>query len=251
MINQILTAVIGAIVGFSSGLFGIGGSLIATPLLRTIVDLAPLLALASPLPAVIPSAISGSFVYARQGLIDTNVLRITLICGAPAVAVGSYVTRFVDGTVLMVLTGAFLLLVGGTFIIRGWLLRTDVVHIYQPTPLRVAGIGIVAGFFAGLLAVGGGIVFVPAFVRLLRMPLKQALATSLICVGCFAIPGTIIHAWLGHIDWMTTLILAIMVIPFSNIGARLAVKLRNQTLERTYGVFLMVFAVWFIFSQIT
>ena len=96
----------------------------------------------------------------------------------------------------MVLTGAFLLLVGGTFIIRGWLLRTDVVHVYRPTPLRVAVIGIAAGFFAGLLAVGGGIVFVPAFVRLLRMPLKQALATSLICVGCFAIPGTIVHAWL-------------------------------------------------------
>ena len=66
---------------------------------------------------------------------------------------------------------------------------------------RLAIIGIAAGGLSGLLGVGGGILMVPAFSAWLRLPLKETIATSLACVGIFAIPGTITHALLGHIDW--------------------------------------------------
>lgn len=250
MTEHLLTAAIGAVVGFASGLFGIGGSLIATPLLRAIVGLSPFLALASPFPSIIPSAASGSYVYAKQKLLDMRVAWITLAAGFPSVVIGSYSTQLISGNALMIVTGIFLVLVGGTFIVRGWLLRADI-HEYNPATGRIIIIAIFAGLVAGFLAIGGGIVFVPAYVRLLRMPLKRAIATSLFCVGCFAIPGTIIHASLGHIDWVVALIMAVTVIPVSNLGARVAVTLRSQTLERIYGVFIMSFAIWFIFSQLS
>jgi uncharacterized membrane protein YfcA len=244
-----ITALIGVLVGFSSGLFGIGGSMFATPLLRMFAGLAPLLALASPMPAILPSSISGSVIYNRNNLIEWRVARISILCGAPLVVAGAWVTQFVSGTALMILTGVFLLYVGVTFLIRGWLLRERPDESTIQHTGRIITISLFAGFLAGFLAIGGGIVFVPAYVRVLRMPVKRALATSLLCVGAFAIPGTIMHAALGHIDWLTVLILTITVIPLSNLGARAAVKLRSRTIERIYGIVVLAFAVWFIFAQ--
>ena len=57
------------------------------------------------------------------------------------------------------------------------------------------------GALSGLLGIGGGILMVPAFSAWVGMPLKQTIATSLACVGIFAIPGTLTHWYLGHIDW--------------------------------------------------
>ena len=66
---------------------------------------------------------------------------------------------------------------------------------------KYAVVGAVAGFVSGLLGVGGGIVMVPAFTAVLGMPLKRALGTSLVVIVVLAIPGTIVHWALGHIDW--------------------------------------------------
>ena len=65
---------------------------------------------------------------------------------------------------------------------------------------------------------------VPAFVQLARMEVKSAVATSLVCVGAFAIPGTITHALLGHIDWRVAIALIIGVIPGARLGAALAIR---------------------------
>ena len=62
-------------------------------------------------------------------------------------------------------------------------------------------IGVAAGMLSGLLGIGGGILMVPAFSAWVGIPLKETIATSLACVGIFAIPGTLTHWYLGHIDW--------------------------------------------------
>jgi uncharacterized membrane protein YfcA len=54
---------------------------------------------------------------------------------------------------------------------------------------------------AGLLGIGGGVVVVPAFSELLSLPLKSAIASSLVCLGIFGVPATITHAVLGDVDW--------------------------------------------------
>jgi uncharacterized membrane protein YfcA len=73
---------LGGIAGLSSGLFGIGGALIATPLLR-LTGIEPLLALATPLPAAIPTALSASIAYWRHRLIRWDVAGWLLLTGLP------------------------------------------------------------------------------------------------------------------------------------------------------------------------
>ncbi len=96
---------------------------------------------------------------------------------------------------------------------------------------RLAIIGLAAGGLSGLLGVGGGILMVPAFSTWLRMPLKETVATSLACVGVFAIPGTITHALLGHIDWAFAIPLCIGVIPGARIGANFTIAASDRVLR--------------------
>jgi uncharacterized membrane protein YfcA len=111
-------------------------------------------------------------------------------------------------------------------------------------------VGIIGGFLAGLLAIGGGVVYVPAILRIFKRPMKVALATSLIVVMAVSIPGTIKHAMLGHIDWQMAALISIGAFPSAFFGAKLALKLRNRTLEWIFGICTITFGVYFFFSQL-
>lgn len=263
----LVTIAVGAFIGFSSGMFGIGGALVATPLLKVFVGLPALLALATPLPAAIPSAISGSIAYARQRLVRFDVAIRVLPIALPLNLLGAWLTKHVPGSMLMVLTGIVLAYSAATFLDRGWRRNRrrssaepsiDDAETASNTPdargggIRLVGFaaGALAGFMSGFLAIGGGIVMVPAFVNVLRMPMKQALATSLFCVAALAVPGVAVHAWLGHIDWPVALVLSVVVIPMSYLGARVASSLRGVTLERIYGLVMLAFAVFFVIRNL-
>jgi uncharacterized membrane protein YfcA len=75
---------------------------------------------------------------------------------------------------------------------------------------------------------------------LLGMPLKRALGTSLVIIAFMVIPGTAVHAALGHIDWAICLWLSIGVVPGAAIGSRWAVKARERTLRVVVATFLLV-----------
>ncbi|MCS6809353.1 MAG: sulfite exporter TauE/SafE family protein [Bacteroidota bacterium] len=248
MMPILIICVIGGSIGLSAGLFGIGGALIATPLLKMLAGLEPMLALATPLPAALPSALSGTYAYYRERLIRFELIPPILFGAVPANVVGTLLTKHAGGNSMMLYTGAFMLLVGSTFFIRGWLLREAEEQEHVQTYSLIAT-GIAAGFLSGFLAIGGGLVMVPAFVRLNRMKFKQATATSMFCVAVLSIPATVGHAFLGHIDWSTAGLLALCSTPMAFLGARLAIVLRNQTLERIYGTCMIVFACYFLWSQ--
>jgi uncharacterized membrane protein YfcA len=245
----LILACIGALIGFSSGFFGIGGALVATPLLKLLAGLPPMLALATPLPTALPSALSGSVAYYHSKLIDFPTVRTVLLAALPMNLLGTSLTAFVQGDAMMLATGAFMLLVGGTFFVRGWLLAESTELERRSTPTLVAT-GAVAGFLAGFLAIGGGLVMVPAFVRVLRMPFKRATATSLFCVAVLSVPASIGHSVLGHIDWGIALVLSVVAVPMSYLGARVAILLRNRTLERIYGTVMIIFALYFLYRQV-
>lgn len=233
-------------------MFGIGGALLATPLLKVGLGLPALLSLATPLPAAIPAAISGTIGYARARLVRYDVAWRTLIFAMPMNIGGAYLTKAIPGSVLMVATGIVLIYSAWTFLRLG-LKKSDETPEdvrEEPPGLLLYASGALAGFMSGFLAIGGGIVMVPAFVKVLRLPVKQAVATSLLCVAALAIPGVIVHTTLGHIDWNVALILCASVIPMSYLGARLATSLKNTTLERIYGTVMLVFAIYFIIKNI-
>lgn len=241
--TYLIILLIGGIVGFLSGLLGKGGSAITTPALQIFAGVVPFAALASPLPATLPTTLSASSVYRNKGLVNWRVVSFSILIGIPATLAGSYYTDFFGGNALMVLTALFVLGLGVSFFIIP--VKKPDASSDAPVPVyKVSIVAVFVGFLSGLLANSGGVLFGPLFIRFLKMPTKQALASSLVVAAGLAIPGTIAHWYLGHIDWMIVLILSVSSIPSSYFGAKLALRLHSQMLENIFGALLIVFGAF-------
>ncbi len=233
-----LIAAVGAVVGFLGGLFGKGGSAIATPLL-SVAGVPPLAAVASPLPATIPGTLVAAYAYWQERLVDWDVVRWSVPAGVPATIAGAYATRWIGGTPLVVATEVIVALLGARFLIS----PSDPHEIVIPPPARrtrMILVALVVGLMSGLLANSGGFLLAPLYIMVLRIPIKAAFASSLVVAATLAVPGTIVHALLGHIDWGVVAVFAITAIPLSYAGGRVAVRTHAPKLERLYGAGLLV-----------
>ncbi|MEZ5407790.1 MAG: sulfite exporter TauE/SafE family protein [Acidimicrobiales bacterium] len=233
----IAVVAVGVGVGFLSGMFGKGGSAVATPLLAA-AGIPAVVAVASPLPATIPTTIAASAVYWRRGWLERRVLAATLALGVPATVVGALVTQWVSGAVLVLVTDA---LIAGIGLRLLWSGPGEEAPAEEPASTRwSAVIGAGVGFSAGLLANSGGALLAPLYLTVLGLPIKRTFATSLTAATVLAIPATAIHIWLGHIDWAIVATLAATSVPFSILGSRVAVATRAARLERLYAITLTV-----------
>lgn len=230
------TMVIGAAVGFLGGMFGKGGSAIATPLLHA-AGVPAFAAVASPLPATIPATLVAAHRYRDVDLIDHRLLGWTVGAGVPATLLGGLASHYVGGGTLVLITEVVLVALG-IQLVTG---RSDLHERagYEVSRWRFAVVAIGAGFIAGLLANAGGFLLAPLFVIVLHRPLKVAFGTSLAAAAMLAIPGTLAHALLGHIDWAVAGLFAAASIPLASLGARLALHTSTERLERRYGAFLV------------
>jgi uncharacterized membrane protein YfcA len=114
----------------------------------------------------------------------------------------------------------------------------------------VAGVGTGAGLLSGLLGLGGGMVLIPAFHQVLRLPLKATVATSLACVGILAVPSTVTHAVLGDIDWRLAFLLAVGVVPGARLGAWLSLRASDRRLRLAVAGFLGLLAAVYGVSEL-
>jgi uncharacterized protein len=112
--------------------------------------------------------------------------------------------------------------------------------------VRLLLVAAAVGLISGLLANSGGFLLAPSYARFLKLPLKTAFACSLAVSAILALPGTFVHAWLGHISWAVTGLLALGSVPFSYLGAGVAIRTRPSRLERWYGVALTALGVFFL-----
>jgi hypothetical protein len=243
-----LTVAVGLLAGVLSGLFGVGGGIVMTPGLTTLTGLPSIVAVATPLPVILPTAMMGAFTYHRAGEVDMRAAKWIAIPGAAAAVFGAALTQVVDPQVLLLLT-AMLLAWQSVDILRGRP-PSDAGHVRLLSPRTLILLGLVAGTLSGLLGIGGGIILVPALAGMLGVPLKRALGTSLTAVVVLAIPGTIVHAALGHIDWTAALLLAIGSIPGARIGATIALGTRERNLRILVGSFLALVAVVYGVQQV-
>ncbi len=224
---------IGLGIGFLSGAFGKGGSALATPLLH-LIGVPAIFAIASPLPATIPSTVIAGRAYSRAGNVDRRILRIGLPIGLPATVVGALLTRWIPGGPLIIATDVVVLVFG----IRILLTRSSVAEstTEHATVVRIVAIVGVVGFVSGLLGNSGGFLLAPLFITALGLPVHRAIGTSLVLATCLAIPGTIVHAWLGHIDWTLTLVFGLACAPAAAAGAQLALRTKARSLTLAYGM---------------
>ena len=240
-VEWVLIAGIGALVGFLGGLFGKGGSAIGTPMLA-VAGVAPLASVASPLPGTIPGTLVAAYAYWRQRLVDWDIVRWSIPFGVPATVVGAYATRWIGGGPLVVATELVVAGLGVRFL----LYPSDPHEIVVPPPAprtRMALVATTVGVLSGLLANGGGFLLAPLYVIVLRTPIKSAFGSSLVVAAALAVPGTIVHALLGHIDWAVVAAFSVTSIPLSYVGGRVAVRTQGTRLERWYGAGLLLIGV--------
>jgi uncharacterized membrane protein YfcA len=120
----------------------------------------------------------------------------------------------------------------------------------RDTPLALGLVGFVAGGLSGLLGIGGGVLMVPAFTEALRIPLKRAIATSLACVGIFAVPSMISHALLGDIDWRFALWLTAGIVPGAQLGARITIHTAERRMRVATAICLGAVAAIYALSEL-
>lgn len=235
------TMAIGGAIGFLGGLFGKGGSAVATPLLRA-AGVPAIVALAAPLPATIPATIVAAVPYRRAGLVDARVVRWSVAFGVPATIIGALATRWIGGSALVSVTDVLVAAIGFRFVLRPRS-RAAVVADTDSSRYALAAVAITVGLFSGLLANSGGLLLAPLYIAILRLPLKRAFACSLVVAAVLAVPGTAVHWLLGHIDWAVVGVFGSTSVPMSAVGARLAVRADGRHLERAYGAVLLVISV--------
>jgi uncharacterized protein len=248
---------VGFATGVLSGMFGIGGAVVSTPAIR-VLGATPLQGVGSTLPSIFPSSITGTLRYQREGMVRWDAVLWTGLFGVGASVAGALLAASVPGHghVLMIATAVLVGFTGyRTARPRERVLAGGVEGGHELPPLRLGRwrlgvIGVIAGLLSGLLGVGGGIVMVPAYTSWLRIPLKEAIATSLAVVGILAIPGTITHALLGHIAWRFAIPLSIGVIPGARLGARLAIQSSDRRLRTLVGVILGCVAVIYATGEV-
>lgn len=239
----------GFAIGTLYGIFGVGGSSFATPVLG-LLGVPGLVAIASPLPATVPAAIAGAAAYSRRGEVEVRIARWSIAGGMPGVILGALLSPLVGGGPLLVASGVVLGLIG--------------VRILLPIPeeerLRgrarrrrgfVVAVAAVIGVFTGLLANGGGFLLVPLYVVVLGLTMPQSAGTSLVVIAVLAVPTLVSHWLLGHIRLSVAGPFALGAVPGALLGTRVTRRVRSDSLRKAFGWLLIVFAVYFVVHQLT
>lgn len=247
-------AAIGFASGVLSGAFGIGGGIVTTPAIRLLMGAPALVAVGTPLPVIIPTAITGAASYHRRGLADPRSALVIAAAGIPAAIAGAFIATGIGGRVVLLGTAVLTVWAASDM----WLqLRPDSrassgEEATPPAPraITLAAIGAIAGLYSGFFGLGGGFVLVPLMTRWLRFPVKRAIGTSLVAVALLAVPGTLTHAYLGNIDWLLAAGLVLGVVPGSALGARITLVAADRAVRIGFVVLLVVAAAWLAATEL-
>lgn len=240
-----LVVLAGLGVGVSMGLFGVGGSSLATPVL-SLLGAPAFAAVASPLPATIPAAVLGAASYARASQVRWRTAAWSLVGGVPGTIAGALLSRVAGGPLLLLASGVVLGAVG-LRVLRpiGQQARDAGSQRRRNRPLLVAfaaGVGI----FTGLLANGGGFLLVPVYLLVFGLRTHEASGTSLIVVAALTVPTLLAHLALGHVDWALAGLFAAGLVPGAAAGGHWAQRLDSATIRRALGRFLVLFGMAFV-----
>jgi uncharacterized membrane protein YfcA len=241
-------AAVGLLAGFLSGQFGIGGGMITTPAIRLLLGGSAFIAVGTSLPVIVPTAITGVIEYARRKMLDVRVGVTLGVTGAAFAVLGAWLTTLVGGDFVMYVTAAIIC----------WM-AIDMAHLaLRPSPpeeervrhsqrarslVWLVPLGVVTGLYSGFLGLGGGFVVVPALVRYFGFDVKRAVGTSLVVVLALAVPGSVMHFVLGHIDLKMALGLSLGVVPGAILGARVTAAAKERWVKIGFALVLLATGV--------
>jgi uncharacterized membrane protein YfcA len=276
-VNVFLVLAMGAAVGFVSGMFGIGGGFLMTPLL-IFIGISPAVAVASVASHIAASSFSGAISYWRRRAIDP-LLAVVLLCGGTvgtALGVWTFTQLRALGQLDLMIALSYVVLLtgvgaamfweglramlrvrrGGTVTLRrpgshGWIhglplkVRFKRSKIYLSV-VPVIAIGLVIGFIGAIMGIGGGFILVPLMIYLLRVPTSTVIGTSMVLTLVTMVFATVLHAATNHlVDAVLALILMVGGVTGAQFGARAGQKIRGEHLRLLLGLLVLCVGIRF------
>jgi uncharacterized protein len=276
-VSIFLLLAMGLAVGFISGMFGIGGGFLMTPLL-IFVGISPAVAVASVSSHIAASSMSGAISYWRRRSIDPALAVVLLTGGSIGTALGvatfTWLRSLGQLDLLIALSYVILLTsVGGLMFWEGLraMLRAKAGN---PVPMRRSGshgwihglplkmrfkrskiylsiipvifVGLVIGFIGAVMGIGGGFILVPLMIYVLRVPTSTVIGTSMVLTLVTMVFATMLHAVTNHlVDAVLALILMIGGVTGAQFGARAGQKIRGEHLRLLLGLLVLAVGVRF------
>lgn len=201
-LQYLLGAGSGGLVGFTLGLVGGGGSILAVPLMVYLVGVpSPHVAIGTSALAVAVNAVTGLLPHARAGTVKWRCAALYAAAGVLGALGGSTIGKAFDGEKLLLLF-ALLMLVVGVLMLRGReYIGNPAVKLSRENAPRLLGFGALTGGFSGFFGIGGGFLIVPGLIAATGMPMLNAVGSSLVAVATFGLTTSLNYAASGLIDW--------------------------------------------------
>ncbi|WP_276773033.1 sulfite exporter TauE/SafE family protein [Porphyromonas endodontalis] len=254
------------LIGLSLGLIGGGGSILTVPVLVYLFGIDPILGTAYSLFIVGVTSVIGSISYSRHSLVD---VRTAIIFGLPSI-VAVFLTRaylvpaipqevlrlgdlIIDRGMMLMLLFAILMLVASIGMIRPTTKspkspQSALTHRKYPYTLILIE-GLVVGSLTGLVGAGGGFLIIPALVILGRLPMKQAIGTSLVIISAKSLLGFLGESGLRDLDWGFLLSVTAFAILGIFLGMKLSHRIDGARLKPAFGWFVFVMGIYIILKE--
>ncbi len=265
---------LGGMVGLLSGMFGVGGGFLMTPLL-IFIGVPPAVAVGTEANQVVAASVSGALAHWRRGNVDVKMGLVLLAGGLVGSALGVWLFTFLRGIgqidfVIAVSYVVFLGIIGCLMVVesvRAWFRNRNPsaprrkLHYHNWThglPLKMRfrrsklyissllpfGVGVFVGVLAAIMGVGGGFVMVPAMIYLLGMPTSVVVGTSLFQIVFVTANVTFLQAVNNHtVDIVLALLLIAGSVVGAQIGARLGSRLRGEETRIVLGLIVLAVGV--------
>ena len=279
-VNVFLVFAMGIAVGFISGMFGIGGGFLMTPLL-IFVGISPGVAVASVASHIAASSFSGVLAYWRRRALDFALALMLLVGGIIGTATGVWLFTLLRslGQLDLTIGLSYLTLLGivGTLMIIESARAIARARTGRPAEIRRPGshtwihglpfkvrfkqskiyvsaiplwvIGFVVGFIGAIMGIGGGFLLVPALIYIMRVPTAVVVGTSMILTLVTMGSATVLHAATNHlVDAVLALILMVGGVIGAQFGARAGQKIRGEQLRLLLGILVLLVGLRFAFD---
>jgi uncharacterized protein len=254
--TAVLALFSGGLVGFTLGLIGGGGSILATPLLLYVVGVSqPHIAIGTGALAVSVNAFANFIGHWRAGNVRWGNAIVFALFGVIGAFIGSTIGKAFDGqkllslfALIMIVVGALMLKSGGR---RGAAKAAiDIEATNQPAfSMKLAIVALAVGALSGFFGIGGGFLIVPGLLFATRMPMINAIGTSLFAVGAFGLATALNYALSGLIDWA----IAAEYIAGGLVGGFLGLKLachlagHKSALNRIFATVIFAVALYMLY----
>jgi uncharacterized protein len=254
--DTILSLISGGAVGFTLGLIGGGGSILATPLMLYVIGLAPHVAIGTSALAVSANAFANFGGHARKGNVRWRSAAIFAVLGIVGAVIGSTIGKHYDGKKLLFLF-AILMVVVGILMLRPRKQPGEAdagQGREQLTLFSVVAVAIAAllvGTLSGFFGIGGGFLIVPGLLFSTGMPMIFAIGSSLLSVGSFGLATAVNYATSGLVDWVVALEFIAGGVAGGLLGTRLATHLagKRAALNRIFAGLVFAVAIYMLYKN--